>query len=323
MAMMGADREFAPTDVVGRSVSVIVPLYGSGGDIWEQLAALETQDFAGEWELILSDNGVDDDIRLELQAYADGRRDTSFVDARRVPGASHARNVGAAVARGSLLLYCDADDVVSPWWIRALVAASAEGPFVGGVDIPLDAADGTWETYRHRSQEKPFPAIEGGPFVHLPWARGGNCAIAAELLREVGGWSESWLRGQDVELSWRIQHRGTALLRAPAALAFYRRPDTLRAVVAHQFEFGARAPYLYRAFGPGRTLRRSARGFARDAWWLFSRSPFLVLSRRRRRKWLIMAAGVAGRIVGAVRLGVGVPVEKASDPYGWRHRAIE
>jgi glycosyltransferase involved in cell wall biosynthesis len=288
------------------SVSVVVPVHGARDSILFQLASLEQQDYTGPWELVVADNGLAPPIRAQVETWIDARPFARLVDATGRPGAAHARNVGTSAAEAELLLYCDADDVVAPWWVSAMAAAGSNHGFLAGVDDRLEPdPDGSYPAWVWEDRGDPYPAEGETGHAHLPWARGGNCGIHRRLLDAVDGWNEDWLRGQDVELSWRLQLRGHRLHRVPNARVRYRRPNGLWADMQHQFEFGIRAPALYRAFGREEpalvTLQRSLKRLG----WSITRTPYLVLGRRRRRAWLIALAGSAGRWVGTWQCLVG------------------
>ena len=73
-----------------------------------------------------------------------------------------------------------------------------------------------------------------------------------------------------------------ALYRVPAGWIRYRRPQGLRDGMWHQFEFGLRAHSLYRAAGWREPLHTAAVREMKRIAWLITRSPYLLLSKRRR-----------------------------------------
>jgi glycosyltransferase involved in cell wall biosynthesis len=288
------------------TVSVVVPVHGARETFMDQLASLEQQDYTGPWELVIADNGMTPPVRKRVESWVDAQPFARLVDAAGRPGASHARNTGTAMAKGDLILYCDSDDLVAPWWVSTMVAAGSEHGFLAGVDDRLEPRpDGSPPAWAWEDHGGPYPAETETGYAFLPWARGGNCGIRRHLLDAVDGWNEDWLRGQDVELSWRLQLRGCRLHRVPNARVRYRRPTGLWADIQHQFEFGSRAPALYRAFDREEPALTAVRRSLRRLAWLVTRSPYLVLTQRRRRTWLIMFAGCAGRWAGTWRCRVG------------------
>lgn len=273
-------------------VTVIVPVFDAMPHISEQLAALEGQDFAGKWELLLADNGSMDGSREYVEQWAATRPHVRVLDAVERAGAAHARNVGYRAAHAPLLLFTDADDVVATGWISAMRAAADRGDLLAGVDVSER------EELNRPGLERPPRARPARSF--LPFTRGGNVGITRTLLEEVGGWNEEWIRGQDVELVWRAQLAGHTLTSVSGARVFYRRPVALRGILAQQYEFGRRAPELYRAFAyagaPQPSLVRALGELVR----CLARLPYVTIGSRRRR-WLVNLAGVWGRTVGTVR----------------------
>jgi GT2 family glycosyltransferase len=294
-------RGSATRDVAALTVTVVVPVHGTGEGLMDQLGSLATQDFEGRWELIIADNGLNARVRGVVDTWVGHQPNARVLDATARPGAAHARNVAADDAVGEIILYCDSDDLVAPWWVSTMAHASERYDFVAGVDERLmrtaEGAPPAW------TSEPSGPAYPAATETHafLPWARGGNFGVRRSALDEVGGWDETWLRGQDVELSWRLQLSGYELYRVPDARVRYRRPDGLIADMRHQFEFGVRAPRLYRAFGQRPPLRTALLRELKRVGWLATRSPYVVIWPARRRRWLLVAAGTVGRWVGSSR----------------------
>ncbi len=83
--------------------------------------------------MVVVDNGSTDKSRLAVQEWANGSQTIRLVDASMAKGAGATRNVGVEAARGELLAFCDADDVVQPGWLTAHVLALAEADASGGV----------------------------------------------------------------------------------------------------------------------------------------------------------------------------------------------
>ena len=114
------------------TVSVIVPTFNGGPWIREQLAALSNQTYAGDWELVVGDNGSTDETRALLESWRHRFPRLRLIDASEVRGQSHARNRAAREAIGDILLFTDQDDIVDPSWIALLVGGLSNSPIVTG-----------------------------------------------------------------------------------------------------------------------------------------------------------------------------------------------
>ena len=95
-------------------ISVIVPVRNGMPWLEHQLSALSAQDVPVEWEVLVADNGSDDATRSCVERWSGRNPRLHLVDASARRGAAATRNIGVASARGSLLAFCDADDVVQP-----------------------------------------------------------------------------------------------------------------------------------------------------------------------------------------------------------------
>jgi cellulose synthase/poly-beta-1,6-N-acetylglucosamine synthase-like glycosyltransferase len=97
-------------------ISVIVPVLNGMPWLAEQLRALVGQECSEPWEVVVADNGSTDETKSVVQEWAARIDKIRLVDASTVRGPGAARNAGARAARGELLAFCDADNVVQPGW---------------------------------------------------------------------------------------------------------------------------------------------------------------------------------------------------------------
>lgn len=100
-------------------VSVLMPAYNAGRYIAESVESVRGQTFE-DWELVVIDDGSEDDTRSIVEAYA--ARDARVRYVRRPNGGqAAARNTGLAAARGSLVAFLDADDLWLPEKLEAQI----------------------------------------------------------------------------------------------------------------------------------------------------------------------------------------------------------
>lgn len=205
-----------------RLVSVVIPTYNAVDTLGAQLDALERQDYAGAFEVVIADNGSTDGL-AEFVSRRSSRVQERVVDASTRRGVSHARNVGCRESKGELVVICDADDVVVPGWLRALVAVAATAECVGGsLDATTlnDASTIAWR-FPHRPDKLPVK------LRFLPYAHGCNVAVWRDVVEALGGWEETYQGGgEDVDFCWRLQLEGGRLAVAPDAVVHYRHRAT-------------------------------------------------------------------------------------------------
>ena len=75
------------------------------------------------FEVVVVDNRSTDGSRGIAERWRPRIPGLRVVDAPSRAGAAHARNVGVAAARGSSILFCDVDDVVSETWVADMSEA--------------------------------------------------------------------------------------------------------------------------------------------------------------------------------------------------------
>lgn len=103
-------------------VSFVVPARNEAAGIGACVAALVRQGDGGRVEVIVVDNGSDDDTAAI--ALAHGAR---VVHEPR-PGLAHARQAGLVAAHAPILIYVDADTLVPPGWATAALAEFRRRP---------------------------------------------------------------------------------------------------------------------------------------------------------------------------------------------------
>lgn len=274
-------------------VSVIVPSLNSGNRLQAQLAALAEQDYTSPVEVIVADNGSRDGSDRLARVWARDHAAVRVIDAssRRGPGA--ARNAGARVARGDFLAFCDADDVVSPSWLRLLVQSAGAADIVGGslegTRLNSPAVSACYD-----------PASPTAPHLDfLPAAAGSNLGVWAGVLAALGGFDERSRAGEDVALSWSAQLRGFAYMPS-AALVHKRFPAEPLDAARRFFGYGLGDAWLYSQFAQAGMPRRDARETF-QLWRALAHGFSQVPQPVRRSWWMTTLALSCGRIVGSAR----------------------
>ncbi|HXW39554.1 MAG TPA: glycosyltransferase family A protein, partial [Acidimicrobiales bacterium] len=114
-------------------ISVVVPVHNGMPWLEDQLEALASQQCPHSWEVIIADNGSTDRSRAFAGHFAGAHDNFQLIDASVVKGAPAARNAGVKAARGDLLVFCDADDVVQPGWLNSFAKRLQDVDVVAGV----------------------------------------------------------------------------------------------------------------------------------------------------------------------------------------------
>jgi glycosyltransferase involved in cell wall biosynthesis len=283
-----------------RLVSVVIPARNAGAVIASQLEALSRQEYPDVWEVIIADNASTDDTAGVAVGWASRLPGLRVVRAASRRGINHARNVGARAARGDLVIFCDADDVAAPCWLRAMVDAARGADIVGGHTDHVALNSSRVRAWRPSVPEDRLPDV----FGFLPYATGASLGVRTEVLQALGGFNEEYAGGgDDVEFCWRAQLASYTIGHAPDAVMFYRLRDRLWPLAKQGYGYGKSDAHLYRDFRP-QGLPPLGAGAAIRSWSrLFRRLPELA-SRDRAGSWVYGAAWRCGRLRGSLRYRV-------------------
>jgi glycosyltransferase involved in cell wall biosynthesis len=280
------------------SVSVVVPAYNEAAHLGAQLRALGAQDFEGAVEVLVADNGSTDGTPDVARAVAEqSLPHLQVLDAGARPGPSAARNIGWRAATGDLVLFCDADDLAEPGWVRAMVAALGTAGVVGGRLEVESLNDRLTLAWRQPPAQTALPRGEG----YLPFAMGSNMGVRADVLRAVGGFDEELDRsGEEPDLCWKAQLAGEAIAFAPDAVIRYRLRKGLRPLVRQQRNWGKGSVDLYVRFRDKGMPRSSTANALRRWAELLAGTPYALASRERRGRWAARLAYRWGRLLASI-----------------------
>lgn len=260
-----------------KQISVIIPAYNAATTIGVQLDALSRQTYAGDWEVIVADNGSTDDTRAMAESYSDRLPDLKVVDASDRRGAGPARNRGARAASAPYLAFCDADDRVEPEWLAALASALEHHDFVTG-SVDHDSLNSGESSSHWRSHVDSLPLA----LRFLPYALSGNMGVKSSAFHEVGGFPEDMDSvGEDVALSWALQLAGYDLYFEPKAVVAYRHKEELGSLWRQHSNFGLADVVLYKRFRSYGVPPRRLRSVAASYWRLLTKLPWLFLPAKR------------------------------------------
>ncbi len=182
------------------TVSVVVPAQRAGALLARQLDALASQQNAPAFTVLVVLD-IDDPGAALVATYRD-RLSISSIEAS-MRGAGFARNLGAASCHGSILLFCDADDVVGLGWVREMAAEVKRTGVCGSAmrvewdDCPKWARP-FYEPLDHSSLQMFYDVAE--------FVVSASLGIDRSLFDAIGGFDDSFTAagGEEVDLCIRV-----------------------------------------------------------------------------------------------------------------------
>lgn len=201
-------------------ISVVIPAYNAANTIGAQLIALAAQDLAEIFDVVVSDNGSTDDTQ-EVVIQAAMANDLSLLLCRAAErrGPGHARNVGAAHARGEVLLFCDADDIAEPTWAHqlmdsVLLTGAAAGRLAKFVNDDPSQVDAT------------APALQRWHDVEqLAWPVTACFGVTREVFESLDGFDETVPSSEDLDFGIRLGLSGRSITQSEAQVRYRTRAN--------------------------------------------------------------------------------------------------
>lgn len=204
-------------------VSVIIPTHNRRSTLLRVIESLERQDYpAAQLEIVVAADRCTDGTVGVLATLASQR--IRYLESLR-PGAAAARNAALDIARGELAVFLDDDMEAEPGLISAHVAAhqrSGETPVVAIGNAPVHVDDDDAPIV------KALAASYTAYFAALATPRGerraggllgGNFSVRTAVLRGVGGFDESLMLREDLELGIRLRKAGVEPIFCAKAVA--------------------------------------------------------------------------------------------------------
>jgi glycosyltransferase involved in cell wall biosynthesis len=188
-------------------LSVIIPAYNASESLARLLASLKKSSFKN-FEIIVGDDASHEQYKVGKEA--------TIVRLTRNRGPAAARNAAVKQARGTVLVFLDADVLCYRDTLRLIAQKFSE-------DHDLTAITGVWDKDQQTSAFFPqFKALRDWSYWTNERERGGYyylfstriAAIRRDVFVRLGGFNEAFRQMEDVELTYRIAKR-YAIIFAP------------------------------------------------------------------------------------------------------------
>ena len=231
--------------------ALISPTFKRPDEVTEFLSSLEQLEYPkDQYQVILGDGTPGDELRPVLQQYFDTLPLQIYYE-EFLP-VSDARNRAAELADAEYFIFLDSDCIIPSTYLKGIDAFLSEYPdttLFGGPDAAsADFTDLQKAINFSMTSFLTTGGIRGGKASVTSYQpRGFNMGMSATLFKEVGGYDEEFVCGEDVELSLRLQKVGAISRFIPEAHVYHKRRATLKQFRRQVFRFGAARPLLAKA----------------------------------------------------------------------------
>jgi cellulose synthase/poly-beta-1,6-N-acetylglucosamine synthase-like glycosyltransferase len=223
--------------------SIVIPAYNAAKTLPDTLIALQNQSVSSEdYEVIVVDDGSTD----ETAALARRFGAKCVTQPNRGPAA--ARNNGARVAKGDIILFTDADCVPDRDWIRQMTL-----PFRNERTVGVKGAYRTRQTelvarFAQAEFEDRYDLLKKVAAIDMVDTY--SAAFRREVFIKIGLFDESFpvANNEDTELSYRLCAAGYLLEFNPEALVYHRHPDSFTKYLRLKYKRGYWRMVVYRNY---------------------------------------------------------------------------
>ncbi len=226
--------------------SVIIPARNAARTLGECVLAVLSQSMPREqYEIIVVDDGSSD------PTAAIARKLGAKVVPQPPLGRAVARNTGARVARGDVVVFLEPDCVPKLDWLARLVAPFQDPTVAGVKGTCLTHEEGFVPRLIQADYDERHRRLERYETVDV--IDGYATAFRRAVFLEAGGFDPTFAAAEDVELSYRLAKSGRRLVYAPKAVVYHDHGDDLRLYLERALREGLWRSLVY-ARHPDRAL---------------------------------------------------------------------
>lgn len=239
-----------PDKKPGPPITVLIAARNEATRLRRHLPAVLTQDWAGEWELLVVLDRCTDNSRQVLEEFASRHLRLQWLEIRETPlgwsPKKYALSQGIAAARHDRIALTDADCSPEPGWLAAMDSAMGEGVELVLGQGPYERHPGLlnllirFETYMTALLYTGLAAW-GLPYMGV----GRNLGYRRSFFERAGGFGEARARlsGDDDLLVNRAAAAGsTRLMTTPGSRTFSEAPMTWRDWIGQKLRHMSAAP---------------------------------------------------------------------------------
>jgi GT2 family glycosyltransferase len=219
---------------------VVIPVYNQCETLGACLESALAQSIAHELEIIVVDDGSTDRSLEVAERYP------VTVKRRLNGGPGAARNTGARLARGDVVLFLDADCQAPPDWAERMLAAFDDPATVAAMGTLVAASAGPLPLLVQAEIEERYARLRD--LQSIDFLASPSCAVRRGRFVAIGGFREDFRYNEDVELAYRLEAAGGAIRLLRGIAVAHAHPTSWRAYLESKFWRGVWRMRLYRLY---------------------------------------------------------------------------
>ncbi|NWF52282.1 MAG: glycosyltransferase [Nitrospirae bacterium] len=229
-------------------ISIIIPMYNEEKTIGKCIESLLRQSYPPDkYEIIVVSDGCNDNSEKIVNDLIKSESPVKIKLLRQEnQGAAAARNYGAKLAKGAIILFIDADCIADYHWVEEMTKPILTDNVVGvqgayktiQKEVIAKLAQIEFEE-RFRKQQRT---------EHLDFVGSFSAAYNKDIFEKYQGFKKEFIMNEDVELAFRISSDNYKLYFNPEAYVYHLHPNSLLQYFRTKFWRGFWRIILYRKF---------------------------------------------------------------------------
>jgi glycosyltransferase involved in cell wall biosynthesis len=210
--------------------SIVVPAYNESQTIEGCVKSLLDQTMRPEsYEVLVVDDGSTDDTARIVKGYPV----RYYFQANQ--GAASARNLGAAYARGDIILFTDADCEVSRNWIEEMVKPFTDREIAGVKGFYRTSQKALMARFVQKEYEAKYRYLLKSKYIDFVDTY--SAAYRKEIFLKSGGFDTQFrtASAEDCDLSYRLSLQGHKMVANTRAVVGHMHPDSLKSYLKTKF----------------------------------------------------------------------------------------
>jgi GT2 family glycosyltransferase len=214
-------------------ISVIIPVYNCRPHIKNTLDALTAQDVDVEFEIIAVDDGSTDGTADFIHSYDPRIR----VIPQSNQGPAAARNHGAQLARGEIILFTDDDCVPDRNWLREMLRPFADPEVVAGKGRYRSDQPEIVARFVQLEYEDKFDYMARDTYIDFIDTY--SAGFRRQVFLKSGGYDTEFpvACAEDIDLSYRLSQEGYKMVFIPQAVVRHTHPAGIAGYLKKKFKF--------------------------------------------------------------------------------------
>jgi cellulose synthase/poly-beta-1,6-N-acetylglucosamine synthase-like glycosyltransferase len=206
-------------------ITIIIPVYNAGKTIQTCLESLVNQKTSRKYEIIFIDDGSEDNS-LNIMNSMKNKGDISVISQSN-SGPAKARNVGAKLAKGDILVFTDSDCELDVYWLEEMTKPFDDEDVIGVQGSYKTKQKGIIPRYEQYEIENSYIRYNRNKYIDAIGTY--SAAYRRMIFMKYGGFNTTYklASGEDFDLSYKMAADGHRMVFNNKAICYHQHPDSL------------------------------------------------------------------------------------------------